>query len=128
MQMEPAAPIKAGAPTLIVSIPRAAAGFDNYQIVYIRLRIPLSIFGKANGSIHRQTCWRPWSLPPWNGAVGFSAVIPSPTSAAGQLRLDVEIVRLQHEFLILQSKSSAFHPAGAPSRHSNTTGPCLAGI
>ncbi len=29
----------------------------------------------------------------------FSAVIQAPTSAAGQLRLDVEIVRLQHEFL-----------------------------
>ena len=34
----------------------------------------------------------------------FSAVIQSPTSATGQLRLDVEIVRLQHEFLTLPSQ------------------------
>ena len=32
----PAAPVKTGAPTLIVSIPRAATGFDSSQIVYIR--------------------------------------------------------------------------------------------
>ena len=34
----------------------------------------------------------------------FSAVIQAPTSATGQLRLDVEIVRLQHEFLSLPSQ------------------------
>jgi cholesterol transport system auxiliary component len=33
----------------------------------------------------------------------FSAVVQSPTSAVGQLRLDVEIVRLQQEFLSLPS-------------------------
>jgi cholesterol transport system auxiliary component len=39
------------------------------------------------------------------GSGGFSAVIQSPTSVAGQLRLDLEIVRLQHEFLMLPSQA-----------------------
>ncbi len=103
--MEPAAAIKVGAPTLIVSIPRAAPGFDSNQIVYIRRAHTFEYFRQSQWVDAPANMLAPLVVAALERSGGFSAVVQSPTSVAGQLRLDLEIVRLQHEFLMLPSQA-----------------------
>jgi len=105
IQMEPAAAIKVGAPTLIVSIPRAAPGFDSNQIVYIRRAHTFEYFRQSQWVDAPANMLAPLVVAALERSGGFSAVVQSPTSVAGQLRLDLEIVRLQHEFLMLPSQA-----------------------
>jgi cholesterol transport system auxiliary component len=84
--------------TLIINPPRAAAGFDSHRIIYVREPYKLQYFAQSE-----------WIDPPARmlGALlvtaiersgSFGAVVLSAGSASGDLRLDTEIVRLQHEF------------------------------
>lgn len=101
----PAAPGKTDAPTLIVGIPRAAPGFDSYQIVYIRKPHAFEYFRQSQWVDTPANMLASLLVAALERSGEFSAVIQSPTSAVGQLRLDVEIVRLQHEFLMLPSQA-----------------------
>ena len=105
IQVEPVATIKVGAPALIVSIPRAAPGFDSCQIVYIRRAHTFEYFRQSQWVDTPANMLAPLVIAALERSGGFSAVIQSPTSVVGQLRLDVEIVRLQHEFLMLPSQA-----------------------
>lgn len=84
--------------TLIVNPPHAAAGFDGPHIIYVREPHQLSRFAHSE-----------WVDPPARmlGALlvaaiersgAFRAVVLTPGAASGDLRLDTEIIRLQHEF------------------------------
>jgi cholesterol transport system auxiliary component len=84
--------------TLIINPPRAAAGFDSHRIIYVRDPHKLQYFAQSE-----------WIDPPARMLGGllvtaiersgsFGAVVLSAGSASGDLRLDTEIVRLQHEF------------------------------
>ena len=92
-------PAEMAAPTLIVSIPRAASGFDSHQIVYVRQAHTFEYFMQSQWVDTPASMLSPLMVSALESKGQFSSVIQSPTSAAGQLRLDVEIVRLQHEFL-----------------------------
>jgi cholesterol transport system auxiliary component len=105
IQMEPVAPRKVGAPTLIVSIPRAAPGFDSSQIVYIRRAHTFEYFRQSQWVDAPANMLAPLVVAALERSGGFSAVMRSPTSVAGQLRLDLEIVRLQNEFFLLPSQA-----------------------
>lgn len=104
-QSASAPPIRKGAPTLIVSIPRAASGFDSRQIVYIRQAHTFEYFRESQWADAPAAMLAPLIVTALEQSGQFSAVIQSPTSAVGQLRLDVEIVRLQHEFMKLPSQA-----------------------
>jgi cholesterol transport system auxiliary component len=97
--------VQDGAPTLIVSVPRAAAGFDGRQIIYVRQEHKLDYFRQSQWVDTPASMLSPLIVAALERSGQFSAVVPSPTSAWGQLRLDVEIVRLQHEFLTLPSRA-----------------------
>jgi cholesterol transport system auxiliary component len=97
--------VQDGAPTLIVSVPRAAAGFDGRQIIYVRQEHKLEYFRQSQWVDTPASMLSPLIVAALERSGQFSAVVPSPTSAWGQLRLDVEIVRLQHEFLTLPSRA-----------------------
>jgi cholesterol transport system auxiliary component len=101
----PAPPAKIGAPTLVVSIPRATAGFDSPQIVYIRQAHTVEYFSQSQWVDVPANMLSPLIVAALERSGQFGAVIQSPTSAVGHLRLDVEIVRLQHEFLQLPSRA-----------------------
>ncbi len=88
----------ASTPTLIINPPHAAAGFDSQRIIYVREAHKLEYFAHSE-----------WVDPPARmlGALlvaalensgAFRAVVLTPGAAAGDLRLDTEIIRLQHEF------------------------------
>lgn len=103
LEKRPAQPLKTGAPTLIVSVPRAASGFDSRQIVYIRRLHTFEYFQQSQWVDTPAAMLLPLLVTALERSGHFRAVIQAPTSAAGQLRLDVEIVRLQHEFLKIPS-------------------------
>ena len=85
--------------------PRAAAGFDSHKIIYIRQANTFEYFSQAQWVETPANMLSPLIVTALERSGQFSAVVPSPTSAAGQLRLDVEIVRLQHEFLKMPSQA-----------------------
>ena len=103
LEKGPAQPLKTGAPTLIVSVPRAASGFDSHQIVYVRRLHTFEYFRQSQWVDTPAAMLLPLLVAALERSAHFSAVIQAPTSAAGRLRLDVEIVRLQHEFLKIPS-------------------------
>jgi ABC-type uncharacterized transport system auxiliary subunit len=52
----------------------------------------------ANGSTRRRACSRHCIVSALESSGTFRAVILAPTAAAGDLRLDTEILRLQQDF------------------------------
>lgn len=101
-----ATPRAAGAAphTLVVNDTQAAAGYDSQRILYVRQPHKLEYFA------HNE-----WADPPARMIssliVGkleqsgvFRAVVSSPGSASGELRLETEVLRLQQEFTGLPSQ------------------------
>lgn len=97
---------KINAPTIVVSIPRAAAGFDSPHMAYVRHAHQLEYFQQSEWIEAPAAMLAPLatSALALERSGIFSAVVQSPTSVIGQLRLDLEIVRLQQEFFSIPSK------------------------
>jgi len=96
---------KETAPTLIVSVPRAAAGFDSQRMIYVRQANTFEYFSQAQWVDTPANMLSPLLVTALERSGQFSAVMQSPTSADSRLRLDVEIVRLQQEFLKTPSQA-----------------------
>lgn len=94
-----AATATATAPTLIISPPRAAAGFDSQRIIYLREPHKLDYFAHSEWVDPPARMLGPLMLTAIQNSGAFHAVVLTPGAAAGDLRLDTEIVRLQQEFL-----------------------------
>jgi cholesterol transport system auxiliary component len=89
----------ATAPTLVISPPRAVAGFDSQRIVYVREPHKLDYFAHSEWIDPPARMLGPLLVTEIQNSGAFHAVVLTPAAAAGDLRLDTEIVRLQHEFL-----------------------------
>lgn len=86
------------APTLIVNPPHAAAGFDSPHIMYVRAPHQLSYFAHSEWVDPPARMLAPLLVAAIEKTGAFRAVVLTPGAAAGELRLDTEIIRLQHEF------------------------------
>lgn len=88
----------ASAPTLLVAPMRAAAGFDSPRIIYTREPHVVAYFAHSEwvDTPARMLSALLVSAMERNGA--FRAVSVTSGAASGDLRLDTELVRLQHEF------------------------------
>ena len=86
------------APTLIVGPSRAAAGFDSQRIIYVREPHKLEYFAHSEWVDPPTRMLGPLMVGAIERSGAFRAVVLTPASAAGDMRLDTEIVRLQHEF------------------------------
>lgn len=91
-------PAKAAAPTLIISPPRAAAGFDSQRIIYVRENHKLEYFANSEWIDPPARMLGPLLVAAIENTGAFRAVVLTPGAAAGELRLDTEIIRLQHDF------------------------------
>jgi cholesterol transport system auxiliary component len=93
-----AVPRDPAAPTLIVNPMHAAAGYDSAHILYQREAHKLEHFA------HSEWVDTParMLMPPLVGALEatgvFRAVVVTPSAAAGDVRMDTEVIRLQHDF------------------------------
>ncbi len=86
------------APTLIVGTPRAAPGFDTPRIVYVRHAHELEAFAYSQWVQPPALMLAPLIAKAAERSGAFRAVLLAPTVAVAELRLDTELVRLQHEF------------------------------
>ncbi len=94
----------AAAPTLILNPPHAAAGFDSSRIIYVRQLHKLEYFAHSEWVDPPARMLAPLLVAAVERTGAFRAVVLTPSAAAGDLRLDTEIVRLQHEFGTLPSR------------------------
>jgi cholesterol transport system auxiliary component len=95
-----AAPVaaSAAAPTLIINPPHAAAGFDSPRIIYVRETHKLEYFARSEWVEPPARMLAPLLVAAVENTGAFRAVVLAPSTATGDLRLDTEIIRLQHEF------------------------------
>jgi cholesterol transport system auxiliary component len=94
--LRPTAP--AAAPTLIINPPHAAAGFDSPRIIYVREAHKLEYYAHNEWVDTPARMLAPLIVAAVENSGTFRAVVLTPSAAAGDLRLDTEIIRLQHEF------------------------------
>jgi cholesterol transport system auxiliary component len=88
----------ASAPTLIVSPPHAAAGHDSQRIIYVRDTFKLEHFAHSEWIEPPSRMLAPLLVAAIESTGAFRAVVLTPSNAAGDLRLDTEIIRLQQDF------------------------------
>ena len=93
-----AAAASSKAPTLIVNPPYAAAGFDSPHIMYVREAHKLEYFAHSEWVDTPARMLAPLLVAAVGNTAAFRAVVLTPSAAAGDLRLDTEIIRLQQEF------------------------------
>ena len=87
-----------GSPTLIVSQPHAASGFDSRRMIYVRTAQKLEYFAHNEWIDTPARMLVPLIVAATTASGTFRAVVPTPSSASGDLRLDTAIIRLQQEF------------------------------
>jgi len=90
--------VPASAPTLIINPPHAAAGFDSSRIIYVRETHKLEYFSHNEWVDTPARMLAPLIVAAVENSGTFRAVVLTPSAATGDLRLDTEIVRLQHDF------------------------------
>lgn len=85
------------AATLIVNPPHAASGFDHQRIVFVRETHRLEYYANSKWVDTPARMITPLIVAAIEGSRTFRAVVPTPSAATGGLRLDTEIIRLQHD-------------------------------
>jgi cholesterol transport system auxiliary component len=91
-------------PTLIINPPRAASGFDSQRMIYLREAHKLEYFAHSEWVDSPARMLGPLLVSAIEATGTFGAVVLYPASASGDLRLDIEIIRLQHNFQIQPSR------------------------
>jgi cholesterol transport system auxiliary component len=85
-------------PTLIVNPTHAAAGYDSQRILYVRMPHQLEYYAHSEWIDTPARMLTPLIVAAIERSGGYQAVVLTPSAAVGELRLDTEIVRLQHEY------------------------------
>ena len=86
------------APTLLVNPTHAAAGYDSPRIIYLREPNKLEYFAMSQWVDPPARLLGPLLATAIEKTGAFRAVVLMPGAASGELRLDTDIMRLQHEF------------------------------
>jgi cholesterol transport system auxiliary component len=85
------------APTLIINPPHASSGFDTPRIIYVRETHRLEYYAHNEWIDTPARMLAPLIIAAVEGSGAFRAIVLTPSAAIGDLRLDTEIIRLQHE-------------------------------
>jgi cholesterol transport system auxiliary component len=86
------------APTLMISPPHASAGYDSPRLIYVRAAQQLEYFAHSEWIDPPARLLAPLLVSAIEQTGAFGAVVLMPSTAAGDLRLDTEIIRLQQDF------------------------------
>jgi cholesterol transport system auxiliary component len=100
----PAKAPAATATTLLVATPRAAPGFDTRNIVYVRQAHEIEAFAYSQWVDTPAQMLAPLIVNAIERTAAFRAVLRAPTVGSAELRLDTELIRLQHEFTVQPSR------------------------
>jgi cholesterol transport system auxiliary component len=85
-------------PTLIIAPTRAASGFDSQRIIYVRNAHQLEYFAHSEWVDTPARMLSPLLAAAIESTGALGAVVVTPAGASGDLRLETEIIRLQHNF------------------------------
>ena len=96
--VQPAQPPVAGARVLAVLAPRAAAGFDSANLVYLRRAHEHEAFAQNGWVDTPARMLAPMLVQTLQRSGAFRAVLSGQGSASADLTLDTEIIRLQQDF------------------------------
>jgi cholesterol transport system auxiliary component len=95
---KPTAPPPASAPSLLLTLPRAAGGLDTRLIAYQRTPLRTEFYAHSEWLDTPPRLLAPLLLRALDATGAFSAVLPAPAFAPTRWRLDTELLRLQQEF------------------------------
>ncbi|MBK7543830.1 MAG: membrane integrity-associated transporter subunit PqiC [Candidatus Competibacteraceae bacterium] len=90
--------------TLLVTVPKAAPGFDSNRIAYTREPLKLDYYKDNVWSDTPSKMLLPILVRAFERTGAFKAVVSPPASALTDLRVDVEVIRLQQEFSVRPSQ------------------------
>ena len=83
---------------LAISTPRARPGFDTPQIAYVQKPHELNYFVTSRWAAAPARMLEPLLLQALGQAESFRAVVPAAGAVPADVILDVELIRLQHNF------------------------------
>lgn len=89
---------------LAVSMPRARAGFDTAQMVWVRQAHGLEVYSRNRWADTPARMLAPLLVQALERSGAFHAVVPAPSAVSATLRLDTELVRLQQDFSVHPSR------------------------
>lgn len=84
--------------TLLVNPPQASAGFDSQRMVYLRQPEKAEFFSESEWVDTPGRMLAPLLVASLARSGGFRAVVQGPGAFAADLRLNVQVLRLQQEF------------------------------
>jgi cholesterol transport system auxiliary component len=90
--------------TLLVTVPRAAPGFDSNRIAYTRGPLKLDYYRDSVWSDTPARMLLPVLVRAFEGTGAFRAVVSPPAPALANMRVDVDVIRLQQEFMTQPSR------------------------
>jgi cholesterol transport system auxiliary component len=88
----------AGAPSLVVDLPRAAAGYDGRRMIYMRQAPRLEAFAFHEWLDTPAQMLVPLLVAALQGEAAFGVVLRAPTAAVADWRLETELLRLHQDF------------------------------
>ncbi|HUW25227.1 MAG TPA: ABC-type transport auxiliary lipoprotein family protein [Gallionella sp.] len=83
---------------LAVNMPQARPGFATTQIVYLQQPHELNYFANSRWTDTPAHMLQPLLLQALEQSAAFRAVVPTASAILADVRLDVELIRLQHDF------------------------------
>lgn len=100
----PTQPAHPAAPTLLVSMPHETVGFDSVHMIYLRQPHQLEYFAHSEWIDTPARMLLPRITESLGASGIFAAVLSGPASARADFVLDVQLLRLQQEFLTRPSQ------------------------
>ena len=94
----------ASAPDLLVTVPRAAAGYDSTRMIYLQRPQELQAFAFNEWADTPAQMLAPMLARALQDSGAFRAVLLAPSAATGRWRLETEVIRLQHDFTTQPSR------------------------
>ena len=95
---------RSGGKTLLVTVPKAAPGFDSNRIAYTKEPPKLDYYQNNVWSDTPAKMLLPILVRAFEGTGAFKAVVSPPAPALADMRIDVDVIRLQQEFMTQPSR------------------------
>jgi len=89
---------------LLIATPRAAAGYDRPGIAYRRSPTRLDYYAASEWADEPARLIEPLIIAAAEQSGGFEAVVSAGTGLTTKIRLDTEIMRIEHELLAAPSR------------------------
>lgn len=83
---------------LAVNLPQARPGFETAQIAYLQQPHELNYFANSRWTGAPARMLQPLLLQALEQSAGFRAVVRTGSAIPADVRLDIELIRLQHDF------------------------------